>query len=86
MATVIAHHEVDDVEHWLRSPKREEVFGPMGIKVRTFVDPEKTNKVGLILEVPDMDALREKMQSQDVADAMAYDGVRPETVVLLVEP
>jgi hypothetical protein len=27
MATHLIFHEVDDVEHWLGSPKREEVFG-----------------------------------------------------------
>ena len=27
MATHVIFHEVDDVEHWLSSPKREEVFG-----------------------------------------------------------
>ena len=36
MTTAMIFHEVDDVDHWLQSPKREEVFGPMGITVRTF--------------------------------------------------
>ena len=85
MTTLIAFHEVDDVDHWLRSPKREEVFGPLGITVRTFVDPEKTNRVGLIAEIPDMDAFRALMASEAAADAMKFDGVRPETLVLLVE-
>ena len=31
MATYLAFHEVDDVEHWLKSGKREEFFGPHGI-------------------------------------------------------
>ena len=48
MATYVITHEVDDVEHWLSSPKREEVFGPMGISVRTFRDPDGSNKVALI--------------------------------------
>ncbi|MDX6667140.1 MAG: hypothetical protein QOK04_520, partial [Solirubrobacteraceae bacterium] len=52
MATHVIFHEVDDVEHWLSSPKREEVFGPMGITVRTFRDPEGSNRVGLIVEIP----------------------------------
>jgi hypothetical protein len=85
MTTLIAFHEVDDVDHWLRSPKREEVFGPLGITVRTFVDPEKTNRVGLIAEIPDMDAFRALMDSEVAAEAMKFDGVRPETLVLLVE-
>jgi hypothetical protein len=48
MATHVIFHEVDDVEHWLSSPKREEVFGPMGITVRTFRDPQGSNRVGLL--------------------------------------
>ena len=57
----------------------------MGIEVRTFVDPEKTNRVGLIAEVPDMDAFRQVMESEVAADAMRFDGVQPETVVMLIE-
>ncbi len=85
MATVMIFHEVDDVDHWLRSPRREELFGPLGMTVRTFVDPAKTNRVGLIVEVPDMDVLQQTMQSDEAAEAMRYDGVRPETIVMLVE-
>ena len=58
MTTVMVFHEVDDVDHWLRSTKREEFFGPLGMTVRTFVDPDKTNRVGLIVTVPDLDTLR----------------------------
>ena len=86
MTTVMIFHEVDDVGHWLGSPRREEVFGPMGISVRTFVDPGKTNRVGLIVDVPDMDAFQQMMESDVAADAMRFDGVRPETIVMLVEP
>lgn len=63
MPTVLAFHEVDDVDHWLSSPKREELFGPAGISVRTFRDPQGSNRVGLIMEVPDMDALQEVLAS-----------------------
>ncbi len=85
MATVMVFHEVDDVDHWLAAPTREAVFGPMGITIRTFVDPEKSNRVGLIVDVPDMAAFREVMASTVAADAMSSDGVRPETLVMLVE-
>jgi hypothetical protein len=86
MPTLLIFHEVDDVEHWLSSPKREEVFGPLGITVRTFTDPAKSNRVGLIAEVPDMDEFQRVMESQEAADAMKNDGVRPETLLVLVEP
>jgi hypothetical protein len=85
MATYVITHEVDDVEHWLSSPKREEVFGPMGVTVRTFRDAEGSNKVGLIAEIPDMDAFQEFMQSDAAADAMKFDGVKPETLLVLSE-
>lgn len=85
MPTLLAFHEVDDVDHWLSSPKREEVFGPLGITVRTFRDPEGSNRVGLIAEIPEMAAWEELMQSEAGADAMKFDGVRPETLLVLTE-
>ncbi len=85
MITVLVFHEVDDVDRWLRSPKREEFFGPLGMTTRTFVDPDKTNRVGLIVTVPDLDTLRSALATQEAADAMKSDGVRPETIVMLNE-
>jgi len=85
MATVMVFHEVDDVEHWLRSPKREEFFGPLGMTAQTFVDPDKSNRVGLIVTVSDLDSLRAALATEGAADAMKFDGVRPETMVMLVE-
>jgi hypothetical protein len=86
MATLLIFHEVDDVDHWLSSPRRQELFGPLGMTVRTFVDPEKTNRVGLIVEVPDMGTFQRMMESEAAADAMEFDGVRPDTILVLVEP
>ena len=85
MATVIVYHEIDDSEHWLSSPKREEVFGPLGITVRTFVDPSNPTRAGVLVDVPDMAAFQEIMASAEVAEAMAYDGVHGDTAVILVE-
>ena len=86
MPTVIGHHDVKDVEHWLASPKREEVFGPLGVtNIRTFVDPQNPTRVAVLMDVPDMGALMSAMKSKAAADAMAHDGVLPETLVILVE-
>ncbi len=85
MTTMMVFHEVDDVGHWLASPKREEFFGPMGMTARTFIDPENPNRVGLIVEAPDNDSFRRALESKEAAEAMKYDGVRPDTVVMLVE-
>jgi hypothetical protein len=86
MPTVVAYHDVEDTEHWLASPKREEVFGPLGVtNIRTFVNPDDAKKVGVVMDIPDMDAVMAFMQTPKAAEAMAYDGVLPETLVLLVE-
>jgi hypothetical protein len=85
METLLVFHEVDDVEHWLASPKREELFGPLGMKARAFRDPAGSNRVGLIVEVPDIAAWEEALQTEAAAEAMKSDGVRPETILGLVE-
>ncbi len=86
MPTVIAYHDVKDVKHWLASPRRQELFGPLGVtNIRTFVDPQNPARVGVMMNVPNMDDVMKAMQTKDAADAMAYDGVLPETLVMLVE-
>jgi hypothetical protein len=86
MPTVIAHHDVKDKDHWLASPKREEVFGPLGVtNIRTFVDPQNPAQVAVLMDVADLDVLMAAMRSEAMAQAMAYDGVLGETLVILVE-
>ena len=85
MATYLITHEVDDVEHWWTSPKRAEVFGPLGITLRTFRDPAGSGKVGLIAEIPDLDAFQAFMQSETAAEAVRHDGVRIDTLLVLQE-
>jgi len=87
MPTIVAHHNVKDTNHWLTSTKRQEFFGTLGVtNIRTFVDPGNPNHVALMMDVPDLDALNKARQGQGAAEAMAFDGVVPESVVLLVEP
>jgi hypothetical protein len=86
MPTVIGYHEVGDTQHWLASPKREELFGPLGVtNIRTFVDPQNPTRTAVLMEVPDMDAMMTVMQTPAAAEAMEYDTVRAETLVILVE-
>ena len=86
MPTVIGYHDVKDTEHWLASPKREEVFGPLGVtNIRTFVDQANRTRVAVLMDVADMDAVMAAMQNTGMADAMEYDGVLPETLVILTE-
>ncbi len=86
MPTVIAHHDVKDKDHWLASPKREEFFGPLGVtNIRTFVDPQNPTRVAVLMDAADMEAVMGAMQTEAAAEAMAYDGVLADTLVILVE-
>jgi hypothetical protein len=86
MPTVFAYHDVKDADHWRASPKREEFLGPLGVtNIRTFVDPQNPTRVGVLMDVPDMDAVMAAMETEAASEAMAHDGVVPETLVVLVE-
>ena len=87
MPTIIGHHDITKgAQHWLTSPKRKELFAPLGVtNIRTFVDRQNPNHVAVMMDVPDIDALKTALQSKAAADAMAFDGVVPESLVVLVE-
>jgi hypothetical protein len=87
MATMLIVHEIDDLDHWLSSPMRAQLLGPLGYTVRTFVDAKDEHQVALILEGPQLgqDDLDKMLQSQDMVNGMKHDGVRPETMRMLVE-
>jgi hypothetical protein len=82
MPKLVITHEVDDVDHWLASPKREEVFRGVASAITTFVHPSDPKRVALTMEVADMAAFENVLSSAAGSDAMKYDGVRPETIVV----
>ena len=87
MPTLVAYHDITKgKDHWLRSPKRAEFFGSLGVtNIRTFVDPQNPTRVALMMDVPDLEKLNAAMKSPKAAEAMAHDGVVPESLVILVE-
>lgn len=86
MPTVFAYHEVKDKDHWLASPNREKFFGPLGVTdIREFVDPTNPNRTGVLMEVPDMDAVVAALDTPEARAAEEEDGVLPETLVVLVQ-
>jgi hypothetical protein len=88
MPTVIAHHEVKDTKHWLSSPRREEVLGPLGASnIRTFVNQQNPQQVALLMDVADLDAMMAALASPspELVDAMEHDTVLPETISILVQ-
>jgi hypothetical protein len=86
MPTVFVHHDVKDKDHWLASPIREEFFGPLGVtNIREFVDPENPTRVGVLMDVADMDAVIAALETPEAEQAEQSDGVVKETMVILVE-
>ncbi len=85
MTTVIVVHDVDDVQHWLASPKRAEFFAAHGMIARTFTSPAGGNRVGVVIDnVPSLDALMKALQTPEAAAAMAHDGVHPDSIQMFV--
>ena len=85
MPRVIAMHDVDDVEHWLSSPKREEIFKEVAFDMVTFVHPKEPNKVGLSATIPDLDKFLEINNGPIGQAAMEHDGVHADTIVVMLE-
>lgn len=90
MTTLIAFHEVEDGDHWVKAwhggaGSRQEMFGRIGVTARIFRDPERPNLTGLIFEVPDMDQFQSFMASDEVARAMEEDKLQVQTVRVLGE-
>lgn len=86
MPTVFAYHDVKDKDHWLASSNRQKFFEPLDItNVREFVDPTGSTRVGLLMDVPDLDALLAALQTPEAAKSEEEDGVLAETIVMLVE-
>ena len=85
MPALLVLHDVDDVDLWLKSPKRKELMGPRGFTIRTFVDPTDSSRVGLIVEGATLGDFEELLKSDAAAAAMKHDGVRADTVRVLEE-
>lgn len=90
LTTVTVTHEVEDQEAWAAAwigpGSREELFRQHGVaSVRTFTSPDDPTRVGLILQVADMDALMDFMQSPEALQAASSDGVVWDTVRFMTE-
>jgi hypothetical protein len=61
------------------------MFGKLGIKCRNFRDPNDLNATGVMAEIPDMARFQEFLQSDEGQKAMREDGLKVETMRMLVE-
>src|SRR5438067_1995262 len=84
----IADYQDGDVwaTAWKKGPgSRHEMFGKLGIKCRTFRDSNNPNATGLMAEIPDMAKFQELLRSDEGQKAMREDGLKVDTMRMLVE-
>jgi len=90
MTMMIIFHETENGENWAKAwhkgeGSRHEMFDEIGVKCRTFRDPNNHNSTGVLVEIPDMAAFENFMASAEVKKAMAEDGLKIESMRTLVE-
>jgi len=61
------------------------MFEDMGMKCRTFRDTNNHNSTGVLFDIPDMSAFESILESDEVKQAMAEDGLKLETFRMLTE-
>jgi len=61
------------------------MFGKLGIKCRNFRDPKNPNSTGVLAEIPDMAKFEEMLKSAEGRKAMQEDGLKVETMRMLLE-
>ena len=83
-------HEVKDKDHWLEAwtgpDSRKEIFAANGAgAIKVFQSPDDPKRVGLLVEVVDMEAMMTWLMSPESATAKAEDGVDDTTLSLMTE-
>ncbi|MCT0248896.1 hypothetical protein [Synechococcus sp. CS-205] len=90
MPTALIFHDVEDGTQWAEAWKsgpgsRHEMFEKIGIKCRTFRNPNNPKATGIMAEIPDMAKFHELLQSAEGQRAMKDDGLKVETMRMLIE-
>lgn len=53
--------------------------------IRTFVNPQNRNNVGLVMDVADLDAVMATLASPEGQGAAEYDGVVIDTIAFFIQ-
>ncbi len=83
-------HEVKDADVWLAAwsgpDSRKQMFAENGAgEIKVFMSPEDPNRVGLLVEVKDMEAMMAMLASPEGAVAMTEDGVIESSLNFMAE-
>jgi hypothetical protein len=85
MTKVIITAKVEDSAKWEAGFRTHvDLFKSMSIRTPIQLSTNDNNEVALCAEPDDLDKYLEILNSQATADAMAYDGVKRETVKVYI--
>lgn len=89
-STLLFTHDVQDADHWLAAwtgeNSREDIFKQHGVSsARVFQCADKPNTTALMVQVEDMAAFQTVMESDEIAQAKAEDGVKDKTLRMFGE-
>ena len=90
MTHVLITHEVADADAWMAAwtgeDSRHKLFKENGAKhVHTFRSDDNPNLTGLVIAVSDLEKLMAMIESDEGQAAAAADGVKMDTMIMLVE-
>jgi hypothetical protein len=85
MTKVIITADVEDSAKWEAGFRTHaEMFREMSLSKPIQFSANEKNEVALLLEPDDLGLYLKGLESQETADAMAYDGVKRETVKIFI--
>ena len=85
MAKVVLTAQVEDTAKWEAGFRTHvDLFRSMTISQPISFSTNDNNEVTIYLEPEDLDKYMADLETQETADAMAYDGVKRETVKVYV--
>ena len=85
MPTVIVRHKVGDFDKWLQGHEdRVKIFAPAVSDFKTFQDQEDPKSVILVLEVTDMEKLKDIINDPKIQEAKDRHTVK-EPILLSME-
>ena len=85
MTKVIITADVEDSAKWEAGFRSHaEMFRGMSISKPIQLSANDNNEVAICVEPDDLGVYLKGLESQETADAMAYDGVKKETVKIFV--
>jgi hypothetical protein len=90
MTTTIVTHEVEDgalwAKAWHKGPgSRHEMFAELGIKARTFRDPDNPKQIGVLMEIPDIARFKAFLETDQGKAAMREDGLKIDSMKMMTE-